>query len=288
MWTHSADFLFRQLRCNVSSFSQKTNISADVFLGGWEHAAPVKVAFLFMSSTCHSNVVWLCLGGDGMLCVCVSNWWGALDKTVTARRWQLSALTSSGGSGVRCYRNNRRGVGRGRAVTPPQPTAAETCVWDGGPNLKPSSRRQSSALDSTSSLWRTLKEKKKSIQMKVKFIPCAFEALVDLRPVNKWARRVLFLPGSQSRLLSSWEDDKLHTRHVLEHFQDLLHFIYQRINSRRPARPHRSGSQILAPASCLSNNCCFMKHWMFLISTICWSVMKHLDLSDVLSQKQLN
>lgn len=171
MWTHSADFLFRQLRCNVSSFSQKTNISADVFLGGWEHAVPVKVAFLFMSSTCHSNVVWLCLGGDGMLCVCVSNWWGALDKTVTARRWQLSALTSSGGSGVRCYRNNRRGVGRGRAVTPPQPTAAETCVWDGGPNLKPSSRRQSSALDSTSSLWRTLKEKKNRFKWKSNLFP---------------------------------------------------------------------------------------------------------------------
>lgn len=113
MWTHSADFLFRQLRCNVSSFSQKTNISADVFLGGWEHAAPVKVTFLFMSSTCHSNVVWLCLGGDGMLCVCVSNWWGALDKTVTARRWQLSALTSSGVQGCVVTVTTGGGLGEG-------------------------------------------------------------------------------------------------------------------------------------------------------------------------------
>lgn len=187
-----------------------------MFLDVWGHAAPAEVIFslppehseyfsLFIlsdvSSTCHLNVVRLCLRdlwGDVMVCVyvcvCVCNWGVTADKTdspawAVGGRWRLDVAAVQGSLTERVVTVTTRGVGRASCHSTSADNNRDVCLRS-RPNLQLSSRRQSS--EPTLYLVTFGEVQKNRIRMKVEIISCAFELLLTFYPVNKRARHVFF------------------------------------------------------------------------------------------------
>ncbi len=179
-----------------------------MFLDGWGHTAPAEVTFslppehseyfsLFtlsdVSSTCHLNVVRLCLRelwGDVnvcvYVCVCVCNWGVMVDKTdspawAVGGRWRLDVAGVQGSPAERVVTVTTRGVGRVSCHSASADNSRDVCLRS-QPNLQLSSRRQSSA---PTLYLVTLGEVQKNwIWMKVEIISCAFELLLTFHSVN--------------------------------------------------------------------------------------------------------